>query len=437
MKILSTVLFLLLISCSQEYIVPVEQVDAHIKYLSSDEMNGRHPFGEEIKVAENYIISEYKKYGLKALPAFPDFKHEFELREVSIVEGSASVAINKKAVSDYFIVSNQSRSINNETPLDAGFEVMDLATNEKAGPNQIFGTLRKTANHKTLILLNAKQYDMVNGYKQYIPSKLNELSENGDRLVIIMKKPKSLKTISVSVQVEEKKHLLTNTIAYLEGTELKDEYVLFGAHHDHLAPSTDESKEDKIYNGADDDASGVTGVLALAEYFAKNGNNKRSIIFSTFTAEEMGLLGSSELAKNLPMEPEQVKAAVCLELIGGKARGGDGNAILTGYDMSDLGSIMQAASDTATFNLQADPYVGMNLFYRSDNVGFARRGIPAHTVSVTDFTVPDNTYHNVKDEYSTLNVPNMQRIIMGVAHAMKTVISGEKTPSRIDMEKMH
>ena len=88
----------------------------------------------------------------------------------------------------------------------------------------------------------------------------------------------------------------------VEGTdpELKNEYILFGAHHDHLGSRGEE--EDNIYNGADDNAAGTTAIITLAEYFGKAHNNKRSLIFATFTAEEKGLVGSRHLAENLPID---------------------------------------------------------------------------------------------------------------------------------------
>lgn len=435
MKLTLLTLLVLLTSCAQEHVVPVETVDKHIKFLSSDEMNGRHPFGEEIKVAENYIIDHFKSLGLKPLPQFPGYKHTFNLTNVEQVEGSAKIEVNKRSVSNFYLVTNSSRSLKNVPVSD--FEIEDFSGDERLNLGKFFGVLRGKDAVKKILLISKSHYETIEkSYKRYIPKGGNVIGEKNDRLILILQKPRSLKTVSISAEVNETTYELNNTIAYLEGSELRDEYVMFGAHHDHLAPSKNPDAEDKIFNGADDDASGTTGVLTLAEYFAKNGGNKRSIIFSTFTAEDMGIIGSRELADNFPIDAEKMKAILCMELLGGAAKGGDGNAIITGYEYSDMGQIMQAASDTLQFNLMADPYKGMNLFYRSDNIAFARHGIPSHTVSVTDFTVPDNHYHKVSDEYETMNVANMQRIIMGIARSMKTIISGEETPTRIDKSKI-
>ena len=89
----------------------------------------------------------------------------------------------------------------------------------------------------------------------------------------------------------------SNIIGVLEGKSKKDEYVIISAHYDHLGMKKS-GAGDLIYNGANDDASGVTGVLALAAYFKKAGN-ERTIVFAAFTAEEMGLIGSTHFGKGI------------------------------------------------------------------------------------------------------------------------------------------
>ena len=102
-----------------------------------------------------------------------------------------------------------------------------------------------------------------------------------------------------------------NIIGVLEGKSKKDEYVIISAHYDHLGNQG--KGEDKIYNGANDDASGVTGVLALAEYFKKIGN-ERTIVFVAFTAEEMGLIGSKHFGEGI--DASKFVAGINLEMIG-------------------------------------------------------------------------------------------------------------------------
>ena len=106
---------------------------------------------------------------------------------------------------------------------------------------------------------------------------------------------------------------LFNVIGCIKGTEKKEELVIISAHYDHLG-TKDNLEGDKIFNGANDNASGVAAVLALAEFFSKNKTNNRTIIFVAFTAEEMGLLGSRYFGKQV--NPEEIIAGINIEMIG-------------------------------------------------------------------------------------------------------------------------
>ena len=186
-----------------------------------------------------------------------------------------------------------------------------------------------------------------------------------------------------------------NVIGVLEGKSLPNEYVIISAHYDHLG--IDHKKEgDNIYNGANDNASGTTAVLALAEYFKKLDNNERSLIFVAFTAEEMGLIGSRYFGKNI--NPNDIVAGINIEMIGKESPYGKNTAWLTGFDRSDFGEIIQKTLSDTKYKLFADPYPTQNLFFRSDNAALARLGITAHTFSTTPMEKGSH-YHKVTDEY--------------------------------------
>ena len=106
---------------------------------------------------------------------------------------------------------------------------------------------------------------------------------------------------------------LFNIIGFLEGNEKKDEIVVISAHYDHLGMKST-GFGDLIFNGANDNATGVAAVLALAEYFKSKNNNSRSILFIAFTAEEMGLVGSNYFGKTI--SAESIVAGINIEMIG-------------------------------------------------------------------------------------------------------------------------
>lgn len=220
---------------------------------------------------------------------------------------------------------------------------------------------------------------------------------------------------------------MSNIIGVLEGNSKKDEFVIVSAHHDHLGIKQN-GEGDRIFNGANDDASGVVGVLALAEYFAKIGTNERSILFVCFTAEEMGLIGSTYFGKRI--DPTKFVAGINLELIGKEPKTGPKTAWLTGFDRSNFGKIIQKNLKGTDYKLFPDPYTAYNLFFRSDNASLARLGVPSHTFSTTPIDI-DPDYHKVSDEAKTLNIAVLTETVKAVAKGTESIIKGIDTPTRV------
>jgi Zn-dependent M28 family amino/carboxypeptidase len=221
----------------------------------------------------------------------------------------------------------------------------------------------------------------------------------------------------------------SNIIGVLEGNSKKDEYVIISAHYDHLGMKKS-GEGDLIYNGANDDASGVTGVLALAAYFKEVGH-QRTIVFAAFTAEEMGLIGSTHFGKGI--DATKFVAGINLEMIGKTPSFGPNTAWLTGFERSDFGTIIQQNLKGTGYQLFPDPYKKFNLFFRSDNASLARLGVPSHTFSTTPIDV-DPDYHQVSDESETLNMTVITQTIQAVAKGTESIINGKDTPTRVVLE---
>ena len=217
----------------------------------------------------------------------------------------------------------------------------------------------------------------------------------------------------------------------LKGKSKKEEVVIISAHYDHLGIRAKEGVLDSIYNGANDDASGVTGILALAEHFKKVGN-ERTLVFAAFTAEEMGLIGSTHFGKGI--EASKFVAGINLEMIGKTPSFGPNTAWLTGFERSDFGKIIQKNLVGTGYQLFPDPYKKFNLFFRSDNASLARLGVPSHTFSTTPIDV-DEDYHQVSDEAETLNISVITQTIQAVAVGTQSIIAGEDTPTRVVLEE--
>ncbi|MCX6208178.1 MAG: M20/M25/M40 family metallo-hydrolase [Bacteroidetes bacterium] len=217
-----------------------------------------------------------------------------------------------------------------------------------------------------------------------------------------------------------------NVIGVLTGKTKPNEYVVFSAHYDHLGTIT--KGKDKVYNGANDDASGTTAVIALAKYFKALNNNERTIIFVAFTGEEVGGFGSEYFTNNI--EADKVVAMFNIEMIGTESKWKKNSAYITGFEKSDFGVILQNNLKGSDFKFYEDPYPQEQLFYRSDNARLAAVGVPAHTISTSKMDQELN-YHQLSDEISTLDLENMTQIIKAIAISSASIVKGIDTPTRV------
>ncbi|MEZ4793231.1 MAG: M28 family peptidase [Gelidibacter sp.] len=209
-----------------------------------------------------------------------------------------------------------------------------------------------------------------------------------------------------------------NIIGYIEGNDpkLKDEVIILGAHYDHIG--LEKVGNDSIANGANDDATGTSAVLALSRYFAKMKSNKRSIIFAMFSAEEMGLIGSKKLAEHLKTKNLNLYTMVEFEMIGVPMKGKDYTAYITGYDLSNMASKINSYTNQNLVGLlpKAEEF---KLFYRSDNYSFFKVfNEPSQTISTFDFTNYDH-YHQVGDEADKMDYGFMASLVNKVIPAIE------------------
>ena len=198
-----------------------------------------------------------------------------------------------------------------------------------------------------------------------------------------------------------------NVVGVLHGNDadLADEHLVFTAHHDHLGMNSDIEGDDKIFNGAADNALGVAGMLAAAEA-AVGSAPRRSIIFVATTAEEGGLLGSSGFVANPPVPLRQIVANFNIDSPQAFGLTHDIGAI--GLEMSSLGALFAEVAAEHGLKAVGDPNPNAGSFYRSDQVNFAKAGIPAlYLQRGTDFVTPLSfdpdelrlrNYHQVTDE---------------------------------------
>jgi hypothetical protein len=224
-----------------------------------------------------------------------------------------------------------------------------------------------------------------------------------------------------------------NVAGILRGSDpaLKDTYVIASAHYDHLGvrENCDPSKEDCVYNGANDDGSGTVGVVELASALSKvSPRPRRSILFLTFFGEELGLVGSRYYGRHPLVPLEKTAAQVNLEVIGrtDDSEGPQvGTLAGTGLDYSEVGAVMQRAGEAEGVRVYRHPTKSDSFFGRSDNQSLADSGVPAHTFSVA-FEYPD--YHGVGDEWQKVDFANMERVVRTAGRGILSLADSTQEP---------
>jgi Zn-dependent M28 family amino/carboxypeptidase len=210
-----------------------------------------------------------------------------------------------------------------------------------------------------------------------------------------------------------------NVAGILRGSDpqLKETYVMLSAHYDHLGLA--EAGEDRIFNGANDDASGTAAVLEVAYALAAlHPRPKRSVLFLLFCGEEKGLRGSRYYADHPLVPLDKTIADLNLEQLG-RTDAPEGpqlnSANVTGFDFSNMVPVLVDAGRRAGVIVSKNQQASDRYFERSDNGPLARAGIPAHTLSVT-YEFPD--YHAVGDEWQKIDYENMAKVDQAIGIAV-------------------
>ena len=205
--------------------------------------------------------------------------------------------------------------------------------------------------------------------------------------------------------------------------------LAYSAHFDHIGTNT--KSGDNIYNGADDDASGVATVIGLADYF-KDKKTDYSMVFMAFNAEEIGLIGSKALADNEKLKPvfNNISALFNFEMLATESQFGKNAVFMTGDEFSDFDELINANAVNG-LKVHSDPYQGQQLFYRSDNVNFVKKKIIAHSISTVDMNKATH-YHAVNDDINIVDAENLTNIISNFAKTIEKLNTKNFTPKYND-----
>lgn len=233
------------------------------------------------------------------------------------------------------------------------------------------------------------------------------------------------KKVTITIAAKSEQLTTQNVVAVLPGTDpvLKSEYVAIGAHYDHVGIGAPDAKGDTIYNGADDDGSGTTGVLGIAEAFAKGPRPKRSLLFVWHCGEEKGLWGSEYFTKFPTVDLKQVITQLNIDMIGRSKLSGDTNPAnneLSGPDeiyvigskmmSSELGALSEKVNNSfikLNFNYRYDDPKDTNrFFFRSDHFNYAQKGVPI----IFYFDGVHEDYHRPGDQVEKIDFRKMEKV---------------------------
>jgi Zn-dependent M28 family amino/carboxypeptidase len=394
-----------------------------INVLAADEMRGRKAFTPEIDKAADFIAAEFKAAGLKPFKNADTFLQEFSLVRPRLVSVNATmdrIGIDAKNI---IVITCQA---NLEISEKSGYEKVNI----KAGANLQAEARKCIKANRNMLVMVEKSFANSFGNLSRLKSTMFKTSANVF-FVLTDTDPKNFNIIAVHTITEQR---MANVVGVLSGKKSnsgkEEEFVIFSGHYDHLGIGRPVNG-DSIYNGANDDAAGITAVIMLAKYFKALNKNERTLVFVAFTAEEVGGYGSQYFSRQ--MEPKKIMAMFNIEMIGTESKWGKNSAYITGYEKTNMGDIMAKDLEGTGFTFYPDPYPQQQLFYRSDNATLARLGVPAHTISTSKMDTEPH-YHQLTDHVETLDLQNMTAIIKAIALSAKSIIAGTASPSRVKQD---
>jgi Zn-dependent M28 family amino/carboxypeptidase len=233
---------------------------------------------------------------------------------------------------------------------------------------------------------------------------------------------------SLAAAITETVHRVPNVAGILVGSdpELRDSYVVFSAHFDHVGSNCRGiTPQNTVCNGADDDASGTAAVMELAEAFAMLPvKPRRSIVFLAVSGEEKGLLGSRFYADHPTVPIESMVANVNLDMIG---RNHPDSVVVIGQTYSSLGPLLHEVNERHPelgMTISDDLWPEQRFFFRSDHFNFARREVPA----IFFFTGTHEDYHAAGDTVDKIDLDKITRITRLIFHYANAIANDTERP---------
>ncbi len=451
-------------------------IEGHIYFLAADELRGRETGSPEIDIAARYLSTTFRRYGVAQVPGAT----EGYFQEVPLVKTIApdaySLKIGDLTVNPQNLMRLEGSGIEESADIifvghgtEKDFKskkiegkiVIALAGTETANDLRTVFTesANKTKRAKDakalgVIEIHSQQLDNWSQFQRYIRSSSiqiqNDESSPSDNFFKLWVKDEDKSIVKASsrkakqmadVYISKEMNLKIpskNVVGMVEGTdpELKKEFIIYSAHYDHIGVGQPNTEGDSIYNGARDNAVGVVTVMSAAESIAKNPT-KRSALFILFTAEEKGLLGSKFYTEN-PLIPLN-QMVYCFNSDNG-GYNDTSIATIVGLERTTAAKHIKKASETFGLKAIDDPAGEQGLFDRSDNVNFAKKGIPAPTFSL-GFTAFDaeigKYYHQQADNPDNMDYEYLEKFFKAFVLSARLIANDPQTPFWAEGDKYY
>ncbi len=445
-------------------------IKSHIGFLASDALRGRDTGSPELDIAAEYIKSRFIQYGVSTAEGMDSYFQEVPLRTLkAATSGTLTLAEESFLIREDFLLLNGGENLEGPMVFVEYGSTEDLEKGKVEGkivvalcgdgndqnPRAWFGISqekRKKAKELGAIALvelyNSSQLPWSILVRFLGSDQVGLDSEEGASLTHIWMNrdqddltnlTKKKQTANLAIAGNEKVTFTSkNVIGYVEGTDpnLKNEFVVYSAHYDHVGIGAADASGDTIYNGARDNAVGTVTVLSAAENMAKYPT-KRSALFVLFTGEEKGLLGSQYFIDNSPIDPSRM--VYCFNSDNG---GYNDTSIATviGLGRTTAKDMITEACEAFGLGVTDDPAPEQNLFDRSDNVRFAAKGIPAPTFGM-GFTSFDaeitKYYHQPGDEPETLDYEYLEKFFRSYVLSSRLIGNSDEAPFWLEGDKYY
>ncbi|MCW5520951.1 M28 family peptidase [Aureitalea sp. L0-47] len=447
-------------------------IEGHIYFLADDLLKGRKTGTPENKIAAAYLANSLRSYGVEPNPKTGDYYQKVPLKKTEaaapmflsfdgkeykykLVVNPAQLKVTTQAV----YLGHGMESDYKGKDVRKKFVVVKAGSEKSPGIRSAFGlrgqkeALAKANGALGVLELMDVDQGMWNRVEHWMSGPRLELvgeeskkddpsfgyvwlrDEGGKMTSQFEESPTS--TVKVEM-LPSKSEIISsqNVIGVVEGTDpvLKNEYIIYSAHYDHVGIGSPDASGDKIYNGARDNAVGTTTVLSMAENLAKYPT-KRSALFIMFTAEEEGLLGSKYYVENPVLPLEQM--VYCFNSDNG---GYNDTSLTTIVGLTRTTAEKNIIDASAAFGLKAieDPAPEQGLFDRSDNVHFAAKGIPAPTFSM-GFSSFDGEvtkyYHQPGDHADSMDYDYLVKFFSAYVLAGRNIANDSTSPFWVSGDK--